>query len=69
MYGIIGYEMLKEVVKLTTPTESGEQNAQKTASPVVRLLGKLWLPTVTHFAEASDKSNINCSRLDTATQK
>ena len=69
MYGIVGYEMVKEVAKIIAESKSAEQTQPASASPVVRLLGKLWLPTAAHITEDSDKPNMNCSRLDVATQK
>lgn len=65
MYGIVGYEMMREAAKIVEEIKSTEQNTR----PAIRLLGKLWLPTATHPAEAADKSNMNCSRLDVAPQK
>lgn len=69
MYGIVGYEMVKEVVKIIAELESSEQTQPVSPNPVVRLLGKLWLPSAPRLAESSDKSNINCTRLEVATQK
>ena len=66
MYGIIGYEMVREVAKILAEAKSAKQDKQQTIRPVVRLLGKLWLPTTTHLTQPSDKVGI---KLDAATQK